>query len=218
MIKRDPLLLHVMLKQGFTWFTLASNTQETVCQHRYFSRMACNLAPSCSFLYGVLSCYLPEDTIDIELTVRTLKGIHTYKKDHSTQMSSYSPWCSQVWPFPSLIKKVEVYLEERRNIKDPFHLTCMYADRHAISPCTKLQRPKRKKVKNLKNRTRAESQKVQRKSEIRRVEGHLSQSKAAISTFTLVSMPATKTATTTTTTEQDTRRCRCRRHRYGHRI
>ena len=30
MMKREPLLFHIMLKQGFTWFTLASNTQETV--------------------------------------------------------------------------------------------------------------------------------------------------------------------------------------------
>ena len=30
MMKREPSLFHIMLKQGFTWFTLASNTQETV--------------------------------------------------------------------------------------------------------------------------------------------------------------------------------------------
>ena len=30
MMKRESLLCHIMLKQGFTWFTLASNTQKTV--------------------------------------------------------------------------------------------------------------------------------------------------------------------------------------------
>ena len=30
MRKREPLLFHIMLKQGFTWFTLAFNTHETV--------------------------------------------------------------------------------------------------------------------------------------------------------------------------------------------
>ena len=30
MIKREHLLFHIMLKQGLTWFTLASNTQENV--------------------------------------------------------------------------------------------------------------------------------------------------------------------------------------------
>ena len=30
MMKKEPLLFHIMLKQGFDWFTLASNTQETI--------------------------------------------------------------------------------------------------------------------------------------------------------------------------------------------
>ena len=30
MMKGEPLLFHIMLKQGFTWFTLTSNTQETI--------------------------------------------------------------------------------------------------------------------------------------------------------------------------------------------
>ena len=30
MMKKEPLLFHTMLKQGITWFPLASSTQETV--------------------------------------------------------------------------------------------------------------------------------------------------------------------------------------------
>ena len=30
MMKKEPLLFHIMLKQGITWFTLASSTEETV--------------------------------------------------------------------------------------------------------------------------------------------------------------------------------------------
>ena len=30
MMKRELLLCHIMLKQGFTWFTLASNIQKTL--------------------------------------------------------------------------------------------------------------------------------------------------------------------------------------------
>ena len=29
-MKREPLLFHLMLKQGMTWFTLVAGTQETV--------------------------------------------------------------------------------------------------------------------------------------------------------------------------------------------
>ena len=30
LVKKEPLLFHIMLKQGITWFTLASGTQDTV--------------------------------------------------------------------------------------------------------------------------------------------------------------------------------------------
>ena len=30
LMKKEPLLFHIMLKQGITWFTLAAGTQETV--------------------------------------------------------------------------------------------------------------------------------------------------------------------------------------------
>ena len=30
MMTREPILFHILLKQGYTWFTLASNTLETV--------------------------------------------------------------------------------------------------------------------------------------------------------------------------------------------
>ena len=30
MMKKEPLLFHIMLKQEITWFTLASSTQESV--------------------------------------------------------------------------------------------------------------------------------------------------------------------------------------------
>ena len=30
LMKREPLLFHLMLKQGITWFTLAADMQETV--------------------------------------------------------------------------------------------------------------------------------------------------------------------------------------------
>ena len=83
--------------------------------------MACNLQPSCSILYGVPSCQLPEDIIDVEFTVRTMKGISTYRRDHTTQASSCSLWSAWVKPFPSLIRKIENYLEERRNIENFFH-------------------------------------------------------------------------------------------------
>ena len=30
LMRKEPLLIHLMIKQGITWYTLASHTQETV--------------------------------------------------------------------------------------------------------------------------------------------------------------------------------------------
>ena len=42
--------------------------------------MACELSANYDFIFGILSCNLPEDTIDVDLKVHTLWGIHPYKK------------------------------------------------------------------------------------------------------------------------------------------
>ena len=48
LMNREPLLFHVMMKQGITWFTLATETLEIVlilkCNPVFF-RMACILKP-----------------------------------------------------------------------------------------------------------------------------------------------------------------------------
>ena len=36
----------------------------------------------CDLMYGFLKCALQEDTIDVDLKVHTLKGIHTFRKDY----------------------------------------------------------------------------------------------------------------------------------------
>ena len=111
--------------------------------------MACNLAPQCKFLYGHFQFDIPEDTIDVEITVQTLKGIHNFRKDHTTQQKfTCSPWGSQVKPFPSLRKKMRDYMEERQNSLNPFLPTQIYPNRLNPSPFVKLCKanPKRKRT------------------------------------------------------------------------
>ena len=76
--------------------------------------MVCVLTPQCNFLYRYFWCQLPEDTIDVEVTVWTMKDIHTFKRDCSTQLISYRPWTSRYHPYPSLTKKMKTYLEADR--------------------------------------------------------------------------------------------------------
>ena len=64
--------------------------------------MACKLAVQCNLMYEFLKCALPENTIETDLKVCMLKGIHTFTKDYMSQTSKCSPWGSRsaTLPFP----------------------------------------------------------------------------------------------------------------------
>ena len=44
--------------------------------------MAREISPVCDFIFESIHTSLPMDTIDVELTIRMVKGIYTYRKDH----------------------------------------------------------------------------------------------------------------------------------------
>ena len=90
-IKREPLLLHIMLKQGMTWFSLENSSEnnaipEIALEILYvkisLQKMASQINPVCDFSFGFLHCDLHDDTIDIDLKIRTIRRIHTYEEDH----------------------------------------------------------------------------------------------------------------------------------------
>ena len=65
-----------------TWFPLVSNdSPEQYDNYRFTSRMACELSIQCDLDFGILKCTLSEDTIDVDLKVQNLMGIHTFIKD-----------------------------------------------------------------------------------------------------------------------------------------
>ena len=39
----------------------------------------------CDLVYGILNCALPEDTVDVDLKVCTLKGNHMLRNDYKSQ-------------------------------------------------------------------------------------------------------------------------------------
>ena len=87
------------------------------------------LAISYPNVTSYMDCDLTDDTIDVEITVQTLKIIHTFGKDHSSQTSVCSPWGSHINPFWSIVKKMEAYMEERLNITNPFSSAQRYPNR-----------------------------------------------------------------------------------------
>ena len=157
--------------------------------------MACNLNPQCNFLYGFLRCNLPEDTIDMEVTVRTLKGINNFRRDHATQSSTWSLWGSLVKPFRPLVTNMEAYMEERQNFMNPFSPTQRYPDRPSPLPLSKRASPTK--------RTRNETMRSHRnQSKSRKMDWrHFIPAKAMIPTFSqppaLVAIPTQATITAT---------------------
>ena len=68
--------------------------------------MACELKLAFD-LFSFLWCSLLRDTIDVELIVKTVQGIHTFRKDHTVQTAACSPCGRWMKPFPSLEKKIK---------------------------------------------------------------------------------------------------------------
>ena len=47
--------------------------------------MAREISPICDFIFGSIRTSLPMDTVDVDLTIWTVKGIYTYRKDHTAE-------------------------------------------------------------------------------------------------------------------------------------
>ena len=52
--------------------------------------MAYLIGVNCDHTSGFLWCSLPADTIDVDFKVKTLRGIHTYKKDYNMYTGQFS--------------------------------------------------------------------------------------------------------------------------------
>ena len=62
--------------------------------------MACEISMQCNLVHRFLKCAIPGDTIDVDLKVHTLKGIHMFKKDYKSQTSKCSLWEQRYSPTP----------------------------------------------------------------------------------------------------------------------
>ena len=74
------------------------------------------ISPICNFIFGSIHRGLLTDTVDVELTIRMVKGIYTYKKDHMAKSTVFSPWNRAVIPSPSLCKKIQAFQDENRQM------------------------------------------------------------------------------------------------------
>ena len=73
--------------------------------------MACILKPECNFLHGYFRCLLPLENVDIEVKVKMMRGFHMFRRDGTTLVISCIPWSTRLHPYPSLIRKMKIYLK-----------------------------------------------------------------------------------------------------------
>ena len=52
--------------------------------------MAREISPVCNFIFGSVCTCLPTDMVDVELTIKTVKGMYTYHKDHTAESMVFS--------------------------------------------------------------------------------------------------------------------------------
>ena len=71
-------------------------------------------SPICNFIFGSIRTCLPTDTVDIDLTISTVKGIYTYRKDCTVESMIFTLWSKKVIPFPSLRWKIQVFQDHKR--------------------------------------------------------------------------------------------------------
>ena len=83
--------------------------------------MTCELRPAWDFLFSFFQSALLENTIDIAVTVRMIKGIHSYRKEHTSKQVICNPWSWQMKPFHLLRKKIEAFEGEKKDETSTFH-------------------------------------------------------------------------------------------------
>ena len=97
--------------------------------------MAREISPICDFIFGSIHTGLPMDTVDMELTIGMVKGIHMYRKDHRAESMVFLPWNMTIIPFPLLHKKIQVFQDENRQ-------TSAWNKGHAMSYFSNQPQPK----------------------------------------------------------------------------
>ena len=157
--------------------------------------MAWILMPQCNFQHVYFRCLLPEETVDVEVT---MKGIHTFRSDCTTQIISCKPWSPRLCSYPSLVRRMQTYLQ----LKDQDTGQPHSSSKQAVKPTTSsLQKaPVPRKAINKKQKKRSKLP-IRKQFKVRLIEKPLSpitKPKAIATTATSTKTLMTKPTATST--------------------
>ena len=112
--------------------------------------MACILNLECNFLHRYFRCLLTIETMEVKVKVKTMRGIHTFRRGCTTQVISCNPWSTRLHPYPSLIRKMKTYLELEGKLgtQPQLHTSTYLPDKSSLPQKTPI--PKKTKKKRVK--------------------------------------------------------------------
>ena len=109
-MRKRSLLLHVMLRQGTSWYALDNIEYLLPTPHLDESdiklqKMASDMIAAQHNCKGLLQFILLDDTVTINLEVMTLTGVHIYRKDRNCREKSFIPWEQGEYTSSSIFEK-----------------------------------------------------------------------------------------------------------------
>ena len=116
--------------------------------------MACIITPQCNFLHGYFRCLLPEEIIGVEVKVKTMKGIHKFRRDCTTHIISYKPLSPRLCHYLSLVRKMQTCLELKDKDFGQPHSSSNQTIRPTISSLQKAPDPRKAIYKKQKKRSK----------------------------------------------------------------
>ena len=79
------------------------------------AEMARVISPVYGFIFRSIRMGLLTDTVHVDLTVRTVKGIYMYRKDHTMEATIFTPWSKKEIPFPSFRQKIQAFKDDEKH-------------------------------------------------------------------------------------------------------
>ena len=76
--------------------------------------MAREISSICNFIFRLIRTSLLMDMTDVDFTIQMVKGIYTYRKDHTTESTIFTPWSKKVIPLLSHRQKIQAFQADKR--------------------------------------------------------------------------------------------------------
>ena len=159
--------------------------------------MACILMPQCNFVHRYFRCLLPEETVDIEVKVKTMKGIHTFRRDCTTQIIYCKPWHPRAKSLSILVRILQTYVE----LKDQDANQPHSSSNQAAKPTSLQKAPVSKKAVDKKQKKRRKMS-IRKQFKVRPAEkplSHTTKTEAITTTATATQSSMTEPTATSTT-------------------